>query len=141
MLRAKLLQLCLTFCNPMDCSPPGSSVHGIFQARYWNGLLFPSPGDLPNPGIEPTSPASPALVKVLVAQSCLTLCDPMDYSPPGSSVHGDSPGKNTGMHSHSLLQRIYLTQGSNPGLLLCRQILYHRSHHETHKNLPTKVDI
>ena len=39
----------------MDCSPPGSSVHGIFQEEYWSGLLFPSPGDLPNPGIEPGS--------------------------------------------------------------------------------------
>ena len=47
----------LTFCNPMDCRPPGSSVHGIFRQEYWNGLPFPSPGDLPNSGIEPRSPA------------------------------------------------------------------------------------
>ena len=40
-------------CNPTDSSPPGSSVHGILQQEYWCGLLFPSPGDLPNPGIEP----------------------------------------------------------------------------------------
>ena len=40
----------------------------------------------------------------LVAQSCLTLCDPMDCSPPGSSVHGDSPGKNTVVGCHALLQ-------------------------------------
>ena len=43
-------------------------------------------------------------VKVLAAQMCLTLCSPMDCSPPGSSVHGDSPGKNTGVGSHALLQ-------------------------------------
>ena len=43
----------------MDCSPPGSSVHEILQ--YWSGLPFPSPGHLPNPGIEPASPVSPAL--------------------------------------------------------------------------------
>ena len=63
--------------QPMDCSPPGSSVHGIFQARiqewfaahqallsmgfsrqgYRNGLPFPSPGNLPDPGIKPGSPA------------------------------------------------------------------------------------
>ena len=49
-------KLCPTFCDPMDCSPPGSSVHGISQARYWSGLPFPSSGDLPNPGIEPGSP-------------------------------------------------------------------------------------
>ena len=50
-------------------------------------------------------------------QLCPTLCNPMDYSPPGSSVHGDSPGKNTGVGCPALLQRILLTQGSNPCLL------------------------
>ena len=64
----------------------------------------------------------------LVVQSCLTLCDPMDCSPPGSSVHGDSPGKNTGMGCHALLQGIFPTQGSNPGLPHCRWILYQLSH-------------
>ena len=49
----------------------------------------------------------------LAAQSCLTLCDPMDYSLPGSSVHGDSPGKNTGEDCHALLQGIFLNQGSS----------------------------
>ena len=44
-------------CNPMDYSLPGSSVHGISQAEYWSGLAFPSAGDLPNPGVEPMSPA------------------------------------------------------------------------------------
>ena len=43
-------------CDPMDCSPPGSSVHGILQARYLSGLPFPSPGDLSKLGIEPRSP-------------------------------------------------------------------------------------
>ena len=64
----------------------------------------------------------------LVAQSCLTLCNPMDCRPPGSSVHRDSPDKNTGVGCHALLQGIFPTQGSNPGLLHCRQILYHLSH-------------
>ena len=64
----------------------------------------------------------------LVAQSCLTLFDPVDRSPPGSSVHGDSPGKNTGVGSHALLQGIFPTQGLNPGLPHCRRILYHLSH-------------
>ena len=45
-------------------------------------------------------------VLCLVAQSCPTLCDPIDYSPLGSSVHGDSPGKNTGVGCHALLQGI-----------------------------------
>ena len=63
--------------------------------------------------------------KCLVTQSCPALCDPMDCSPPGSSVHGDSPGKNTGMSCHVLLQGIFPIQRSNTGLLHCRQILYH----------------
>ena len=65
---------------------------------------------------------------VLVAQSCLTLYNPMDCSPPGSSNHGDSPGKNTGVGCHSLLQGIFRTQGSNQHLLPCRWIPYHLSH-------------
>ena len=52
----------------------------------------------------------------------------MDYSPPGSSVHGDSPGKNTGVGGHALPQGIYQTLGSNPGLLPRRLTLYHLSH-------------
>ena len=52
----------------------------------------------------------------------------MDCSPPGASVHGDSPGKNTGVGCHALLQGTFLTQGSNPGLLHCRRILYRLSH-------------
>ena len=49
-------QFCLTLCDPMGCSPPGSSVHGISQARILSGLPLPSPGDLSDPGIEPESP-------------------------------------------------------------------------------------
>ena len=56
-------------------------------------------------------------VLCLVTQSGLILCDPMDCSPPGFSVHGDSPGKKTGVGCHALLQGIFPTQGSNPGLL------------------------
>ena len=59
-----------------------------------------------------------------VAQSCLTLCDPMDYT-----AHGmNSPGQNTEVGSLSLLQGIFPTQKSNPGLPHCRQILYLLSH-------------
>ena len=71
---------------------------------------------------------SPELLQTSVTftctQLCLTLCKPMDCSLPGSSVHGDSPGKNTGVDCHALLQRIFPTQGSNPGLLHCSRILY-----------------
>ena len=62
-------------------------------------------------------------VLCLVAQSCLTLCDPMNCSPPGTSVYGDSTGKNTRVACHALLKGIIPTQGSNPGLLHCRQSL------------------
>ena len=48
-------------CDPTDCSPPGSSVHGILQARILKWAVFPSPGDLPGPGIEPASPEAPIL--------------------------------------------------------------------------------
>ena len=64
----------------------------------------------------------------LVAQSCLTLCDPMDCISPGSSGQGDSPGKNTGVGCHALLRVIFPTRGLNPGLPHCRQILYQLSH-------------
>ena len=52
----------------------------------------------------------------------------MDCSPPDSSVHGNSPGKNTGVGSHVLLQSTFPTQGLNPVLLHCRWILYHLNH-------------
>ena len=45
------------FCDPLDCSPPGSSVHGIFQERVLEQVAFPSPVDIPNPGVELGSPA------------------------------------------------------------------------------------
>ena len=57
----KWLLSSLTLDDPMDCSWPGSSVHGILQARCWSGLPWPPPGDLPNPGIESASLVSPAL--------------------------------------------------------------------------------
>ena len=62
-----------------------------------------------------------------VSQSCLTFCDPIDCSPPGSSVHGIFPGMNTGVGCHFLLQGIFPTQGSNPCLPHCRQTFYHLS--------------
>ena len=63
--------------------------------------------------------------------SCVWLCDLRGCSPPGSSVHGDSPGENTGMGRRALHHRIFPTQGSNPCVLHCRWILYHLSHQGT----------
>ena len=64
----------------------------------------------------------------LVPKSCPTLCEPMDYSLPGPSAHGDSSGKSTGVGCHVLLQGIFPTQGSNPSIPHCRQILYQLSY-------------
>ena len=61
---------------------------------------------------------------VLTVRLCPTLCDPMDCSSPDSSVHGDSPGRNIGGGCHALLQGIFPTQGLNPCLPHCGQILY-----------------
>ena len=108
---------------------------GFSRQEYWRGLPCPSPGDPPDPGIVPISLMSPALAcgffttratdrRAHSLQSCPTLCDPMDCSPPGSSVRGNSPGENTGVGCHSLLHGIFLTQGSSLGLQYCRQILY-----------------
>ena len=68
---AASLQSCPTLCDPIDGSPPGSPVPGIFSQEYWSGLPFPSP-----------------MRESEVAQSCPTLSDLMDCSLPGSSVHG-----------------------------------------------------
>ena len=80
---------CPTLCVPMDCSPPGSSVHGILQAKYSGGLPCPPPEDLTNPGIEPRSP-------VLQVNSLPT-------EPLGKPM-------NTGVGSLSLLPGIFLSQ-------------------------------
>ena len=138
------------FAAPMNCSPPVSSVHGIFQARILEQIAISHFRNLPNQGLNSrllrllhwqadslslAPPGKPQflVVAVLVTQSCLTLCNPLDCSPPGSSVHGDSPVKNTGAGCHSLLQRIFPSQGSNLGLLHCNQILYHLSY----RNVPS----
>ena len=102
------------FVTPRTVARRAPLSVGFSRQEYWSGLPYPVSGDLLNPGIQPVSSASPALrvdslplshrgspklvdaVLYLVTQSCLTLCDPRDYSPPGSSVPGDSAGKNTG---------------------------------------------
>ena len=65
---------------------------------------------------------------LVLSCSVVSLCDPMDCSSLGSSVHGASPDKNTGVGCHALLQGIFPTQGLNPGLPHCRRILYCLSH-------------
>ena len=68
-MRAKSPQSCLTLYDPMDCSPTGSSVIGFSRQEYWSGVPCPPPGDLPNPGIKPTSPAAPAWAGVFFTTS------------------------------------------------------------------------
>ena len=70
---AKSLQLCPTFCNPMDCSPPGSSVHGTFQARILEWAAISSSGDLSHLGMKPISLRSPVW-----QVSSLPLAPPLD---------------------------------------------------------------
>ena len=60
-MHVKSLQSCLTPCDPTDCSPPGSSVHGIFQARILEWVACPLPGDLPDTEIKTVSLVSSAL--------------------------------------------------------------------------------
>ena len=81
--------------------------HGVYRPEYWNGQPFPPPRDLPNPGIEPRSPALQA--------------DSLPAEPSGNP-------KSTGVGSLSLLEGIFLTRELNRGLLHCRQILYQLSY-------------
>ena len=100
-IESEVAQLCPTLCEPIDI------VHGILQVRILEWEAFPSPGYLPNPGIEPRSPALQA--------------DSLPAEPPGKP-------KNTGVGFHFLLQRIFPTQELNWGLLHCRWILYQLSY-------------
>ena len=70
-----------------------------------------------------------------ITQLCPTLCNPMGCSLPGSCAHGDSPGKNTGVGCHALLQGSFWSQGLNPVLPHCKQILYRLSHQGSPLNL------
>ena len=74
-----------------------------------------------------------------VTHLCPTLCNPMDCSPPGSSVHGDFPGKNTGLGCHFLLQEIFPTQRSNPRLLHQQVDSLSLSHQHLYANIRREV--
>ena len=187
-------QLCLTLCDPVVHQAPLSMRFP--RQEYWSGLPFPSTGDLPDPGIELISPASPALAgrfftteplgkfryetillqilptnsRAKVNQRLIVCRGPLggvrrllhllfsrlwttaEGSRQGRSAHlpdsenescsvvsdslqphglynpWNSPGQNTGVGSRSLLQGIFSTQESNPGILYCRWILYQLSH-------------
>ena len=101
-MKVKVTQLCSTLCDPVDCT-----VHGILQARILEWVVFPSSGDLSNPGIKPRF--STRQMHSLPAE------------PQGNP-------KNSGVSSLSLLQQMFPTQESNWGLLHCRRILYQLSY-------------
>ena len=115
-------QSCPTLCDPMDCSPPDSSVHGIFQARILEWVAISFSRDLPDPGIELGSSASQA--------------DALPSEPPGKPqekyffeplfLGGGGQEYWSGLPFPS--PGIFPTQGLNLGLPHCRQILYHLSH-------------
>ena len=129
-------QSCPTLCDPMDCSTPGLPVphyipefvqvhvHCIGDASQ-SSILWHHPHLHCESWNVKKAEYQRILCMCLVVQSCPILCDPVDCSPP---VHGDSPGKNTGVGCHALLQGIFPTQGSNPGHPHCRQIIYQLSH-------------
>ena len=98
------------FCNPMDCSPQGSNIHGIFQARILEWVAISFSRYLPDPGIKPMSLVSHALAGGFFTTE-----------PPGNPQEywSGQPLPSSG---------IFLTQGSNPSLPHCRRILYCLSH-------------
>ena len=103
--KVKLLSRVRLFATPWTVAYQAPLSMGFSRQEYWGGLPFPSPGDLPDPGIKPGYPTLKA--------------DALTSEPPGKP-------KNTGVGSLSLLQGIFPTQGLSPGLLLSRQILITR---------------
>ena len=117
------VQLLVTSWTAAYQAPPSM---GFSRQAYWSGV--------PLPFISTRE----------VTQSCPTLCDPMDCSPPGSSVRGIFQARVLEWVAHFLLQAIFPTQESNPGLLHRRQMLYHLSQstrQSQKKRDPTKVNL
>ena len=113
----------------MDCSPPGSSVCGIFQARIleWVAVSFSRGYSQPRDQTQDFHITGRFFTVWATRES-----ESESHSVASDSLwsHGlwNSPSQNTGVGSLSLLQRIFPTQGSNPGLPHCRRILYQLSH-------------
>ena len=163
--KSEVAQLCLTLSDPMDCSPPGPSIYGIFPGKstaavchclpycssfqadddccpmhhtclfwvsltsQWENHLFTRLSPLQEGSLFKDRNQKEILLLCLgcdwgyvcaYTHSVMSdSCDLMDCSSPGSFVHGDFPGKNTGVGGHALFQGIFPTQGSNPGLPHC----------------------
>ena len=109
---------------PCPSPTPGACSNSCLASRWCHPTI--SSSVIPFSSCLQSFPASGCFPMMCsVTQLCPTPCDPMDCRPPGSSVHGDSPGKDAGVGCHSLLQGTFPTQGSNPGLPHCRWILYY----------------
>ena len=99
---SEVAQLCLTLSDPMDCSSPGFSIHGIFQARVleWGAIAFSAQGTYLSTNMAfMVLSTSDSVQFSSVTQSCLTLCDPMNSSTPGLPVHHQLP-EFTQTHVH-----------------------------------------
>ena len=117
----------------MDTPSAGGEGDVTFQSPALSTLIeLSDPDFLESYVVGEHCNALTSYVMCEVSQSCPTVCNPMNYSLPRSSVHGIFPDKSTGVGCHFLLQRIFPTQGLNPGLLHCRQTLYHLSHQGSH---------
>ena len=118
-----------------------SRPHGLQPTRLLHSWDFP--GNSTGVGCRCLLQATnfPGLCcAVLVTQWYPTLCNPMDCGPQASSVHGDSPGKNTGVGCHVLLQGIFPTQELNRGLLQCKQILHSLATREDFSQLSPAIN-
>ena len=118
---AQALQSCLTLCDPMDCSLPGSSVHGVLQARILEWVAMPSSKGS-------SQPRNRTYVSSTAGRFFTHWATWETLQPHGLYGPWNSSGQNTGVGSLSLLQGIFPTQGSNPGLPHCRWILYQLNH-------------
>ena len=129
------------FATPWTVAQQASLSMGFSRQQYWSGLPCPLPGDLPDPGIKPTTLTSPALAEgfftshttweapCMLSHSVVSdSLQPHRLPLTSSSVDGDSPGRNTRVGCHALLQGIFPAQRWNRGLLHCRWILYQLSH-------------
>ena len=139
---AKSIQLCPTLCDPVDHSPPGSSVHGILQARILEWVAMPSSVESSQPrgqmsmspdwqatSLPLVPPEKPIYIMRVVNKSESRSVMSNSLQPHATPYSPwNSPGQNTGEGSLSLLQGIFPTQRLNPGLLHCRQVLYQLNH-------------
>ena len=109
-----LLQSCPTLCDPIDGSPPGSSVPGILQARIleWIAISF-----------------SNSCMHAKLLQLCLTLCDPIDRSPPGSSIPGILQAR--------VLEWVAIAFSINQGTL---EMVKQEMEHQYFRNQQTKMN-